>query len=178
MPESWTERMSTIRTYEQDASAMGRINAWIMTWNLAVDRFPIGGGFAIWEPDVYLRYAPDPSMVLVAHSIYFHILGQHGFMGLGLFLLVFGFAWLNARWVIANTRNRADLTWARDLAAMCQVTLVGYAVGGAFLSMTYFDLPYYIVVVLILLRGFVMRDLQAVPVGIASAVKAGRTATA
>lgn len=160
MPENWTTRMSSIQTYEQDASAMGRINAWIMTWNLAVDRFPIGGGFAIWEPDVYLRYAPDPTMVLVAHSIFFHILGQHGFVGLGLFLLVFGYAWLNANWVLTKTKGRVDLNWARDLAAMCQVTLVGYAVGGAFLSMTYFDFPYYIVIILVLLRSFVAQALQ------------------
>ena len=62
------ERMSTISTYDQDASAMGRINAWMMAWNLAVDRFPIGGGFAAWAPDVYQLYAPDPTRVLVAHS--------------------------------------------------------------------------------------------------------------
>jgi len=35
------------------------------------------------------------------------------------------------------------------LAAMCQVSLVGYAVGGAFLSLAYFDLPYNILVMLV-----------------------------
>ena len=160
MPESWSNRMSSIQTYDTDASAMGRINAWWLAWNIAVDRFPIGGGFAIAEPDVFLRYAPDPTHIRVAHSIYFHILGQHGFMGLALFLLVFGFAWLNAGWVMRNAKDRPGLVWARDLAAMCQVSLVGYAVGGAFLSLTYFDLPYYIVVILIVLRGLVKRELE------------------
>lgn len=161
MPESWTDRMSTIQTYEQDSSAMTRINAWWMSWNLAVDRFPIGGGFAITEPDVFMRYAPDPTLVFVAHSIYFQVLGHHGFVGLALFLFVFGFTWLNGGWILRNVKGRADLDWARDLAAMCQVSLVAYAVGGAFLNLTYFDLPYYIVVILVVLRGLVKRELAA-----------------
>jgi putative inorganic carbon (hco3(-)) transporter len=152
MPESWMARMSTIQTYEQDASAMGRINTWIMAWNLAVDRFPIGGGFGTWALDVFQRYAPDPSVVLVAHSIYFHMLGDHGFVGLILFLAIFGFAWLNGSWVIRISSKTKNMEWARDLAAMCQVSLIGYLVGGAFLSLTYFDLPYYVVVSLILVR--------------------------
>lgn len=164
MPESWTARMSTIQNYEQDSSAMGRINGWITAWNLAVDRFPIGGGFAIVEPDVYLRYAPDPTILLVAHSIYFQVLGHHGFAGLALFLMIFGFAWLNGGWIVRNTKDRPDLDWARDLAAMCQVSLVGYAVGGAFLNLTYFDLPYYIVVILVVLRGLVKRELATPPI--------------
>lgn len=159
MPESWTARMSTIQAYEQDGSAMGRINAWWMAWNLAVDRFPIGGGFSITTAEVFQRYAPDPTMVLVAHSIYFQVLGQHGFAGLLLYLTVFGLAWLNGGWVLRATRHAPELVWARDLAAMCQVSLVGFAVGGAFLSLTYFDLPYYIVIILVTLRRLVMQGL-------------------
>ncbi len=161
MPDQWLARMSTIETYNQDASALGRINAWWMAWNLALDRFPIGGGFAVYEPDVFLRYAPDPTDIHAAHSIYFQILGEHGFMGLGLFLLILGFTWLNGKWVVRETVGKPGLEWAHDLAAMCQVSLVGYMVGGAFLSLTYFDLPYYIVIILIVLRGLVGNQLEA-----------------
>ena len=38
------------------------------------------------------------------------------------------------------------------MGAMCQVSLVGYAIGGAFLSLAYFDLPYEILVFLVLTR--------------------------
>jgi len=156
MPESWYERMASIKTYEQDASALGRINAWQTAWNVAVDRFPIGGGFAMWTESVYARYSPNPNMMaLVAHSIYFHVLGDHGFIGLALFLLVFGLAWLDGSWVIRQTKNKPEFVWAYDLASMCQVSLVGYAVGGAFLSLTYFDLPYYLVVILVVLRRLI-----------------------
>jgi putative inorganic carbon (hco3(-)) transporter len=76
-----------------------------------------------------------------------------------LYILMFGLAWLNGGWVLRNTKQIPELAWARDLAAMCQVSLVGFAVGGAFLSLTYFDLPYYIIVILIVLRGLVMQQL-------------------
>lgn len=163
MPESWTERMTTIRSYDMDASALGRINAWWVAWNVAIDRFPFGGGFVLDTQEIFNRYAPDPTNIKVAHSIYFQSLGEHGFIGLALFLLVFGFAWLNAKWVMAKTNGSDDFLWAYDLASMCQVSLVGYAVGGAFLSLTYFDLPYYIVVILVVLRRLV-RERKGSPV--------------
>lgn len=159
MPESWHERMASIRTYDQDASAMGRINAWWTAWNVAVDRFPFGGGFGMWSAPVFAQYAPNPDAVFVAHSIYFHVLGDHGFIGLFLFLMVFGFSWLNGGWIVRQTKNKPELAWAHDLAAMCQVSLVGYAVGGAFLSLTYFDLPYYLVLILVVLRRLVREKL-------------------
>lgn len=161
MPENWIDRMTTIQTFEEDTSAMARINAWWVAWNVAVDRIPIGGGFAMWIGPVFQKYAPDPLSVFVAHSIYFQILGEHGFMGLALFLTVFGLAWLNGGWVMRAAKGKPELLWAYDLASMCQVSLIGYAVGGAFLSLTYFDLPYYIVAILILLRRFVRQALEA-----------------
>src|SRR5574337_1837344 len=39
MPEAWFERMMTIETYDQDASALGRINAWWTAWRVANYRF-------------------------------------------------------------------------------------------------------------------------------------------
>lgn len=166
MPESWYSRMSTIQTYDADASAMGRINAWHMAWNLALDRFPIGGGFTVANPLTFALYAPDASEVLTAHSIYFQILGEHGFMGLFLFLTIFLGAWGCGSTVARLTKGRADLTWARDLASMCQVSLIGYAAGGAFLSLSYYDFPYYVVAILVITRQVVratIRETAAVP---------------
>ena len=38
------------------------------------------------------------------------------------------------------------------MGAMCQVALAGYVVGGAFLSLAYFDLPYDIMVLVVVTR--------------------------
>jgi len=40
--------------------------------------------------------------------------------------------------------------WLSHLGAMCQVSLAGYAVGGAFLSLSYYDLPYNILILVVL----------------------------
>ena len=45
-----------------------------------------------------------------------------------------------------------------DLGAMCQVSLVGYAVGGAFLSLAYFDLPYNVMVIVVLARIWLEKE--------------------
>ncbi|MET0518610.1 MAG: putative O-glycosylation ligase, exosortase A system-associated [Burkholderiaceae bacterium] len=149
MPDSWTERMSTIKTYDQDGSALGRLNAWWMAFNLAKDNF-FGGGFMVSTPQLFAKYAPDPTDVHAAHSIYFMVLGEQGFVGLAIFLLLWLFVWLAAGRLRAQGRRQPETQWVSDLGAMCQVSLVGYAVGGAFLSLAYYDLPYNILVLTVI----------------------------
>lgn len=141
MPEQWWDRMNTIKAYGADESALGRINAWWNAFNLANSRF-FGGGFMIYMPEVFMRYAPDPYDVHAAHSIYFQVLGEHGWVGLILFVLIGVLTWRDAGRVIKATKNHAELAWAGQLAAMIQVSMVGFAVSGAFLSLAYYDFPY------------------------------------
>lgn len=154
MPDTWWERMGTIRTYEQDQSAMGRINAWWMAINLAADNF-FGGGFSIYNPFVFGMYAPDPSFVVSAHSIYFHMLGEHGFPGLLIYLGLWLATWVSAGWLRKHGRAQAETEWCVQLGSMVQVSLVGFAVGGAFLSLTYFDLPYNLMALTVAARVWV-----------------------
>lgn len=158
MPDSWTDRMETIKTYDQDSSAMGRINAWQMAWRLAIDLFPFGGGFTVAGPAVFAKYAPDPSVPLTAHSIYFQAMGEHGFFGLAIFVGIFATTWRLASATIRNAKDLPELQWARDLSAMCQVGLIGYATGGAFLSLVYFDLPYYLVLIVVVVNRVVASE--------------------
>jgi probable O-glycosylation ligase (exosortase A-associated) len=151
MPEAWEQRMSTITDYDTDGSAIGRINAWWMCWNLAKDRF-FGGGFDIYTPEIFQMYAPNPTDVHAAHSIYFQVLGEQGFIGLLIFLLIWIFTWRSAEVLRKRGREHPQTAWLGDLGGMCQVSLVGYFVGGLFLSLAYFDLPYNILVVIVAAR--------------------------
>ncbi|WP_312438834.1 putative O-glycosylation ligase, exosortase A system-associated [Janthinobacterium sp.] len=160
MPERWAERMDTINTYQQDSSAQGRINAWSMAWNLARDRF-LGGGFEVSDPGIFARYAPDPQAVHAAHSIYFQALGEHGFVGLALYLALGWATWRTAAAIIRLSRGKPELAWALGLATMSQASMVGFAVGGAFLSLLYFDMPYYLMAALIATRILVEQSLEA-----------------
>jgi putative inorganic carbon (HCO3(-)) transporter len=86
MPETWHERMGTIIDYETDSSAQGRITAWRMAFNLALHQ-PLGGGFEAFRPMTYLMYLPEAgARGTDAHSNWFEVLGEQGFIGLALYL--------------------------------------------------------------------------------------------
>ncbi|MCB1771459.1 MAG: putative O-glycosylation ligase, exosortase A system-associated [Candidatus Competibacteraceae bacterium] len=154
MPEEWFSRMETIETYQEDASAMGRINAWIVAWEVAKTHF-FGGGMSYQHPEFFFAYGTYETKARAAHSIYFEILGNHGFVGLGLFLCLWFSTYYTAEWLRKYTRDIPEAKWAGDLGAMVQVGLVGYATGGAFLSLAYFDLPYNMMVMAVLARQWV-----------------------
>jgi putative inorganic carbon (HCO3(-)) transporter len=159
MPETWTSRMNTIESYDQDSSAMSRIYTWKTLWALALDRPLVGAGFNADIPIIFATYAPQDmgkfdfqGTVLVAHSIYFQALGEHGFPGLFLYLLIGVLTWRKASEVAAKARHDPKLAeWVPLLMRMSQASLAGFAVGAAFLSMVHFDLPYYIVAFVILI---------------------------
>jgi putative inorganic carbon (HCO3(-)) transporter len=160
MPDKWTARMETINTYQEDSSAMGRINAWYMAFNLAKDRPLVGGGYEIWNGTVFKLYAPDPNDAHAAHSIYFQAMGEHGFVGLGLYLLLAFLTFKKAMWIVRNTKKRDDLKWASQLATMIQVSLIGFGVGGAFLSLLYYDVPYYLMGLIVVVGEIVETQLK------------------
>lgn len=153
MPDKWWDRMETIKTYEDDGSAMGRLNAWGMAFNLANDRLGLGAGFSTAHPELFLAYAPDKADIhRAAHSIYFQILGEHGWIGLALFMFVWALTWFGAGALQREARRNPSDAWAADLGSMIKVSLVAFFVGGAFLSLAYFDLPYLLTVLVVLAR--------------------------
>lgn len=157
LPDSWWDRMETIQTYEQDASAMGRINAWIVAWETA-KAYPLGAGMSYQHMELFDRYGVYETTVRAAHSIYFQILGNHGFFGLFLYLGMWVSTYRTAGWLRKHASRRPDTEWAATLGSMVQVSLAGFAVGGAFLSLSYFDVPYNLMVMVVLARRWVLRQ--------------------
>jgi putative inorganic carbon (HCO3(-)) transporter len=160
MPSQWHARMNTIQEYKADESAMGRVNAWHMATNLAIAR-PLGGGFEIYDAGVFKLYAPVPEDIHAAHSVYFQVLGEHGFVGLFLYLMLGVLTWRSGSWVIKNSKLDPELKWAAELVPLLQVSMLGFAVGGAFLSLAYFDVPYYVMAAMIATRLVVERQVEA-----------------
>jgi probable O-glycosylation ligase (exosortase A-associated) len=151
MPAEWMDRMHSIDNYQEDASAMGRINAWGFAINVA-NHLPLGGGFATFTPQLFQLYAPDPRVYFVAHSIYFQVLGEHGYIGLFLYLLMFFLAWRTGSRIVRKCAANPEYAWAATTARMCQVSIIGYMTAGAFLAMAYYDLPYYVLAILVCLE--------------------------
>jgi putative inorganic carbon (hco3(-)) transporter len=163
VPQTWIDRMRTIENYEQDGSAMSRLEAWGFALKVARDHPIVGGGFRVsYDDGIYLRYVPDARKGHSKnfHSVYFEILGELGFVGLFIYVSVMICAWRTGSQVIALTRNRPDLGWANDLARMVQVALVGFAMAGIFQNLAFFDLYFQLVAILFLTRVIVDKSLE------------------
>jgi probable O-glycosylation ligase (exosortase A-associated) len=150
--------MQSIETYQADTSAMSRIHTWTMALRLANDK-PLGGGFGVWTQETFARYSPEYPVPHDAHSIYFKVLGEHGWLGLALFLAIGIIAWRTGTAIIRRTSSQPELRWLSELAGMTQVSVVAFATGGSFLSLSYFDLYWHMVALFVvsgaLVHGYV-----------------------
>jgi probable O-glycosylation ligase (exosortase A-associated) len=146
-----------------------------VAWRIAFD-YPFGVGFDAARSQLFGAYSRYPEMgVVVAHSIYFQMMGEHGFIGLFLFMAIGASTWLTANRLRKIGRQHQPLKWAADLGAMVQVSMVGYATTGAFLSLTYYDLPYNVMVMAMVGQRLVLahvNNLASQPVATASATAA------
>lgn len=167
MSASWEDRMQTIAGYEADLSALQRLDVWRLTWNIAQANPVAGGGMGIYTDDVTAIYNPESIGGLRnAHSIYFSVLGEQGFVGLALFLGIWISVWLTCTRVRSVTAGSDNLAWSFWLASMLQVSLVGYLVGGAFLYLAYVDFPYNLLIASVILRDYVEREATANGAGV------------
>lgn len=144
MPSRWVAKMDTLQGYKGDESAMFRLYTWETAYNIGKDRFPLSGGFEWQGREISAKYSPLPTLVLVPHSIYFQVIGDHGFIGLAIYLVFWICVWRQCGWLRKHGRLKPERQWALQLGSMVQVSLAGYAVGGAFLDLAYWDLPYYL----------------------------------
>jgi probable O-glycosylation ligase (exosortase A-associated) len=162
LPSSWYDRMYSIDHYDTDDSAQGRINSWMFALRLAADRPLTGGGFRVVNNEaLYFHYVPTADSLHNFHSIYFEVLGEHGYVGLFFFLgLIFACLW-TAQSIIRQTRGRPELEWGGQLAAAIQVSIVGYCSAGAFVNLGFYDLFYTLVAILTAVKVVVGQSLAS-----------------
>ncbi len=147
----------------RNSSFHGRVVAWQVATLYATEHFPFGAGFAAPElPPIFNHYFPDET-AHAAHSIYFEVLGEHGFPGLAIYVSMLLLGLRNAGVIARQTRGRPGLRWAYDLARTLQICLVSFYVGGAALSMSYFDAFLAILAILSTLRQLTARAPAAAP---------------
>jgi probable O-glycosylation ligase (exosortase A-associated) len=86
-PESFWARNETVASFEEDASAMGRVYAWETAGNMSADRPLLGVGLGAFR-DAWFDYAPPQARrAYVAHNIFLDVVGELGWVGLALFLV-------------------------------------------------------------------------------------------
>jgi probable O-glycosylation ligase (exosortase A-associated) len=157
MPEHWHDRVASIFAYEEDASAQARFDSWRYALEVAREHPVVGGGFEIFRGNKALTDAGYRS----AHSIYFEVLGEHGWVGAALFLALGLGAYLSARSVIRRASEDQELSWAADLAAMVQVSIAAYAIAGLFLNLATFDLYYHLIAIIVIASALVRQGLAS-----------------
>ena len=142
-PAEYFERIEAMSSFEQDNSAMGRLQVWGAAIKMALDH-PLGvgpGNFSSAYGRFYRPDAGDSLMVwgqgrwLSAHSVYFRVLGEYGVGGLALivFLIVVNIG-RNAqtRQVI---RDAGGVEGVPDfLPGLLNMSLISYAVAAVFLG--------------------------------------------
>lgn len=153
MPAKFWDRMSTIQTYDQDESANSRIYAWITAYRIANDR-PLGGGFDYYKtPPMMMKYAPPESIPRNIHSLFFSMLGEHGYIGLMLLLAMLLKSYLglahSAVFRSIHTRklsieDEIRLRDAEFLRRMMKVSLVSFVAGATFINLSYWEGFYYL----------------------------------
>ena len=173
LPASFTGRMSTIQTYQEDQSAGVRLAVWTWTWNYAREN-PLGGGFGAYRQNridvrtVDSREAGEVRIVTARneiqqgrayHSSYFEMLGEQGFPGTILFLLIHGIGL--ARMEIIRRRYRretGETEWIAPLATALQHFQIIYLVGSLFVGIAYQPFAWLILAVQIGFDSWVVRQ--------------------
>jgi probable O-glycosylation ligase (exosortase A-associated) len=176
-PAEWFSRLETIETADEDASFLGRVIAWKVSSAIAIASPIFGGGFravqvqAIWDqfkvsPGLFgFLNLPVPDFsAKAAHSIYFEIMGDLGFVGLMIFLSILLYG-IYCRFVIKRQVRGLGVNWlwAHDMADMLMLAIIAYMAGGAAVSLGYFEVIYMVVMLMEMLRLQVNRAAAAMP---------------
>ncbi len=149
LPGKSVDRFATISTYQEDSSATVRLAIWKWAVSYAKDH-PFGGGFDDFYTSVIDYYVTEPNGQVTSHfkqgtaphSIYFEVLGEHGFPGIVLFLtmLANGFWGL---WRLSRAPPaKDDMQWQAKFARMLFICLTIFCVGGAFVGIAFQPILY------------------------------------
>ena len=144
-PSFYLDRIKTIRTYQEDSSALGRIMAWKAAARMAVGH-PFGVGAGNFNTAYGRFYRPSevderiwrPQRWISPHSIYFQVLGEYGIIGLAtlLTLLFLNFR-DNHRQMNQQKETGSPLPYEYGVSSLpkfLNTSLVAYSVGGVFLG--------------------------------------------
>lgn len=157
-PDNWFTRMDTITDYQNDMSAMTRVAAWKWAWQFALTHPIVGGGFGVFLLDA--GSIPGRPGWLEAHNIFFQMMAEQGFVGLGLFCFLILATYRSCSVVQKRVRGREELAWSADLARAIQIGLIAFMAGGSFVSIATTPFLFMFAALAVGMRSFVERELS------------------
>ena len=150
LQSDWVARMSTITNANEENSALVRLLVWRWTIDYASKHPVFGGGFFSYNDNRLMlqQYARDDEVVEVNekgrafHSIIFELLGEHGYVGLLIYLSLIGFS-LKALLPFLGKKYQ-EISWLHYLSKMIMISVIVYIVGGLFVSIAFEPWLFYI----------------------------------
>ena len=155
---AWQERMSTISQNTEEQSANSRLLVWKWTLGYAMTH-PFGGGF---QSFVVSRIEYPNGLEVFGrafHSIWFEVLGEHGWPGLVLFVTIGALTVLSLRRVSRRAAKLPGLEWCKDLADALQAGLITFFASGTFVGIAFQPAFWYFVAVSVSLSEYLRRVL-------------------
>jgi probable O-glycosylation ligase (exosortase A-associated) len=139
-PAGYFSRMQSIQNYEEDGSAQGRMRAWRAAFGMALD-YPLGVGAGSFS-SAYGRFYKPPNLQgwavnrwISAHSVYFKVMGEYGFIGLGLLLVIVCGNLLDNQAMLRKIRAHPERYEISEVwPAALNLGMIGYAVSALFLG--------------------------------------------
>ena len=149
VPKGYTERINTIRTYEEvgETSALSRLHFWQVAVDMSIDR-PLGVGLRNFESayDMYDFSDGEYGRMRAVHNSHLQVLAETGFGGAIVYVLLFAYAMFAALRVRHRARRIAPSTQLSRFfftsANAMIVSMVAYLAGGTFVSMPLNDLTW------------------------------------
>jgi putative inorganic carbon (HCO3(-)) transporter len=159
-PAGYFDRMNTISDTTESSSA-GRIDAWEWGWKFALDHPITGGGYHSFI--LHQTGTIDNPAYLEAHNIFFETMADHGFVGLGLLIVLILGMIINCQSITKRAKKVPDLAWAANLGTMLQLAMWTFIAGSQFLADATQSMPYELCALSMAARGIVERRLAQEP---------------
>jgi O-antigen ligase len=152
LPSSFTNRMETIQGFAGDQSANTRLAVWAWTWDYA-QAHPFGGGFGAYRSNQIqvqtvstqtdggtqvVSAQTEADQARAYHSAYFEMLGEQGFPGLLIYLLIQVIGVVRMEILRRRYRRQeGDKAWIAPLATALQNFQIIYLIGSIFVGIAY-----------------------------------------
>ena len=150
VPDEYKERVSTINdsSEERDDSAGSRIHFWKIAIKMSKEHFFTGVGLGCY-PSLYDTYDFSGGYYgtrRAVHSSYFQVMTNVGYIGFAIYMfLIYKSLRVCAR-LRKRVKSRGDLKWVVSFANMFEISIIGFCVSGAFVSIAYCDLIFHLFV--------------------------------
>jgi len=142
-PASFFDRMDTLQSVSEgkESSAQGRVVVWRWTIDFVKENPIMGGGFYAYLANAgqLHLYASEGEVVVknkggkAYHSIIFEVLGEHGYVGLLIFLSILCHTYL------LNKKGNSYTPYKTAI----NLSILAYCAGGLFINVAFYPWIYY-----------------------------------